>query len=354
MPPLVAERLHEIDSRGSGLVAMPDEVSNPESQTRFLVRSLIEEAITSSQLEGASTTRKTAMDMFRSGRKPRDKSELMIFNNLRGMNFIRERRDEKLTPDLVMDIHRRIMQGTIDDDQLGRLQTPDDKRVRVESNDHATVLHIPPPAEQLPGRLEAMCAFANGETEGEFLHPVIRAILLHLWLAYDHPFEDGNGRTARAFFYWSMLNSGYWMFEFISISTILRKAPSQYARSYLHTETDSNDATYFIVYQLNIISTAMHSLEKYLRKKTREIKQAELLLKGINNLNYRQLALLSHALRKPHAVFTVNSHKVSHGVAYATARSDLLDLVKINLLTKHTMGTAYHFTAGDRLIGIVC
>ena len=353
MPPLVAEYLHDIDSRGSGRIAMPSEVSNPETKTRFLVRSLIEEAITSSQLEGASTTRKRAMEMFRLGKRPADKSEQMIFNNLRGMEFIRQNQDKKLTPELVLAIHTEMMQDTIENKDLGRLQTLDDERVNVISNDTQKIVHEPPSADQLPDRLQAMCEFANGVGETEFFHPVIRAIVLHLWLAYDHPFEDGNGRTARALFYWSMLNSGYWLFEFISISSILRQASGQYARAYLYTETDANDATYFIVHQLRVIKTALHKLERYLEKKTREIRQAENLLQGVDWLNYRQLALLSHALRKPHADFTINSHKVSHRIAYATARADLLSLVKIGLLGKRTIGNAMHFAAGDALMELL-
>jgi len=353
VPPLVTEYLHEIDSRGSGRIAMPSEVSSAETKTRFLVSSLIEEAITSSQLEGASTTRKKAMEMFRSGKRPTNKSEQMIFNNLRGMEFIRQNQDEPLTPELVLAIHTEMMQGTIKDKDLGRLQTLDDERVNVISNTTQTVVHEPPPADQLPDRLQAMCDFANGEDETEFLHPVIRAIVLHLWLAYDHPFEDGNGRTARALFYWSMLNSGYWIFEFISISSILRNASSQYARAYLYTETDENDATYFVVHQLQVINMALQALERYLEKKTREIRQAENLLQGIDWLNYRQLALLSHALRKPHADFTINSHKVSHRIAYATARADLLSLVKIGLLEQRSIGNAMHFTPGAALLDLL-
>lgn len=352
-PPLVTQYLHEIDSRGSGRIAMPSEVSSPETKTRFLVRSLIEEAITSSQLEGASTTRKKAMEMFRSGKHPTSKSEQMIFNNLRGMEFIRQNQEEPLTPELVLAIHSEMMQDTIDDKDLGRLQTIDDRRVDVISNVTHKVVHEPPPAGQLPDRLKTMCKFANATGETEFFHPVVRAILLHLWLAYDHPFVDGNGRTARALFYWSMLNSGYWIFEFISISSILRKASAKYARAYLYTETDSNDATYFLVHQLEVIHTALQELERYLEQKTKEIRQAETLLMGIDGLNYRQLALLSHALRKPNADFTINSHKVSHGVAYGTARSDLLTLVKIGLLEQRTIGNAMHFTAGDTLLNLL-
>ena len=349
MPPLITEYLHEIDSRGSGRIAMPTEVTNPQTRTRFLVRSLIEESITSSQLEGASTTRQKAMEMFRSGRAPADRSEQMIFNNLKGMEFIRAHQGDDLTPELVKSIHAEMMRGTIVDTDLGRLQSPNEKRVYVASNSNDLILHAPPPARQLAARLKAMCKFANGVNEKEFLHPVVRAILLHFWLAYDHPFVDGNGRTARALFYWSMLHADYWMFEFISISSILRKASAQYATSFLLTETDANDATYFIDYQLQVIRRALQTLEKYLQRKTREVQKAESLLHHSDDLNYRQLALLSHALRKLDTNFTITSHRTSHRVAYATARADLLQLVELGLLVKHMRSGALHFNAGPVL-----
>lgn len=349
LTPQILEALHHIDSRGSGRIAMPEPVVNPAMRDRFLFHSLVEEAITSSQLEGAATTRKQAMEMFRSGRQPRNKSEQMIFNNLKGMEFIRAHQREPLTPDLVLDIHRELTAGTINDGVVGRLQVPGEARISVVSNTTGEVLHTPPPAEQLPERMEQMCRFANAQDKEEFLHPIIRAILLHLWLGYDHPFEDGNGRTARALFYWAMLNRGYWLFEFISISAILRRASAQYGRSYLYTETDDNDGTYFVIYQLEVILRALKALEQYLEKKTRQIEETESLLKDRGDFNHRQLALLSHALRNPTAEFTIQSHRVSHGIAYATARADLLDLVGRGLLEERKIGRAAHFFPGRRL-----
>jgi len=138
-----------------------------------------------------------------------------------------------------------MTRGTLPDELCGQLQKPGDERVHVASNVTGEILHEPPAAKELPARLERLCDFANKQIEGEsFLHPVIRAILVHLWLAYDHPFVDGNGRTARALFYWAMLREGYWLFEFISISMLLKKASAQYGRSFLYTKTDDYDATY--------------------------------------------------------------------------------------------------------------
>jgi Fic family protein len=74
-------------------------------------------------------------------------------------------------------------------------------------------------------------------------------------LGYDHPFLDGNGRTARALFYWAAANNGYWLMEFISISQIIKQSPAQYGKSFLYSEYDENDVTYFIVHQLSVIDT---------------------------------------------------------------------------------------------------
>ena len=125
---------------------------------------------------------------------------------------------------------------------------------------HSRVLHEPPPAASLPQRLERLCAFANAIDGEPFVHPVIRAILLHYMVGYDHPFVDGNGRTARALFYWSLARSGYWRMEYVSISRLLRQAPAQYSRAYLHSEADDNDTTYFILHQLSIIKRAIEAL----------------------------------------------------------------------------------------------
>lgn len=336
----ILEMLHHIDSKAKGNIELPEEVTNKETRDRYIVKSLIEEAITSSQLEGASTTRQVASDMLRSGRRARDKSEQMILNNYKAIKRIRELKAEKLTPKIVLKLHGLLTLDTLDDPSAaGRLQQPDEERVHVADNATQKTLHSPPPAEQLATRLDQMCVFANGTTDGEkFVHPVIRAIALHFWLAYDHPFLDGNGRTARSLFYWSMLSQGYWLFEYVSISKILKEAPSKYGKSYLYTETDDNDLTYFIIYQLEVILRAIESMEEYLKNKVKEVNEVQNRIKASSKFNHRQLALLNHAIRHPGAEYTIRSHQESHNVAYATARSDLQELEENGLLVKHTLG----------------
>lgn len=343
LPGAMLQLLRQIDQDASGQIAISEQVTNPATRRTYLVSSLIEEAITSSQLEGASTSRRVAKEMIRSGRPPRTKSEQMILNNYRAMNFVRERQDRDLTPETVLELHRLVTEETLHDPETaGRLQTPDEHRIRV-ADDVGELLHTPPPAEQLEQRLEAMCDFANREDAGDdYLHPVVRSVILHFWLGHDHPFEDGNGRTARALFYWSMLRRGYWLTEFLTISSILKQAPSKYARSYLYSEWDDNDLTYFVLSQLEVVLRAIEGLKAYLQRKMAEVRETEALLRE-TTLNHRQIALIGHALRTPGASFTFKSHARSHSVVYQSARTDLLDLEGRGLLHKRKSGRAYVF-----------
>lgn len=340
--PLLAGLRH-VDQHTSGRITISEQVTNPDTRRSYLVNSLIEEAITSSQLEGATTSRRVAKEMLRSGRRPNTRSEQMILNNYRAMNYVRDHRDEDLSPGMVLDLHRIVTDGTLEDPTAaGRLQEPEEERIGIY-DDEGELLHAPPPAEELPQCLIEMCAFANrAEEDDEFLHPVLRSIILHFWLGYDHPFEDGNGRTARALFYWSMLRRGYWLTEYLTISTILKKAPAKYARSFLYTEQDGNDLTYFALYQLEVVRRAIDGLNAYLKRKMKEVRSTERLLRD-TDLNHRQVALLAHALRTPGATYTFRGHAASHAVVYQSARNDLLDLEQRGLLMKRKAGRAHVF-----------
>jgi Fic family protein len=349
LPDPVFRLLHEVDREASGRIEMAEEVTNPATRDRYIINSLIEESITSSQLEGASTTTEVAKDMIRSGRRPTDRSEHMILNNYRAMQFVQENAGSPLSPSMVNTLHRMVTADTLDDPARAGTFRRDEDRIVVE-DPAGNLLHLPPPAAQLEQRIAALCDFANDRPDDAFVHPVIRAIILHFWIGYDHPFVDGNGRTARALFYWSMLSQGYWLTEYLSISRILKKAPGKYSRSYLHTETDSNDLTYFILYQLSVIRRAIDDLQTYLRRKIDEVRQVDALLRQSADLNHRQLALLCHALKHPGARYTIESHRSSHDVAYQTARTDLLNLVDRGLLNQRKRGRRYSFFAPEKLV----
>lgn len=344
-------KLHLLDRQAAGRILGAGALDADSLKAKYLHRSLVEEAMTSSQLEGASTTRRVAKEMLDSGRAPRDRSEQMIFNNFATMQALAEWKDQPLSSEMLLDIHRRITEAAMDDPQeSGRFRQAGDDIVVYDRSDPSRILHTPPPASELPERIQTLCDFANGSGANEpFLHPVVRAIMLHFMVGYDHPFCDGNGRTARALFYWSMLKSGYWLSEYFSISTVLKRSPGAYLQAYLYSESDEGDASYFVAHQLRVIMTAISQLEAYIGRKTAELRQAQAQLGPTNGLgatlNHRQREILMQLLAKPDSRISIAAHQKRQGVTYATARADLLGLEALGLLLRHQEGKRFEFEA---------
>jgi Fic family protein len=337
--------LHFIDREAAGSIRGVD---GSAGQERFLIRSLIEEAMTSSQLEGAATTRAVAKEMLSTGRQPRDKSERMIYNNFAAMHRIREWKGNPITRDAIIELHGMLTDGTLESDEdSGRFRDAGDNVVVYDRGSPPTLLHVPPPAHEIEARIQTLCDFANASDGAQFVHPVVRAIAIHFQIGYDHPFVDGNGRTARALFYWAMLNAGYWMTEYLSISSVLKKSPARYLRAYLYTESDEQDLSYFVAQQLEVIEKSILGLHEYIAKKHAEDKAARRVIKNSRvvglSLNHRQRAILADAIKDTGRAYTVASHQAAHTISYPTALNDLNDLVSKGLLMKVRAGKANEF-----------
>lgn len=343
LPDSVLKELHYSDQQAGGQLSIEEPGALAQERERYLVHSIMEEAIASSQLEGAVATRKVAKEMLLSGRKPKDRAERMILNNYNTIKTIKQFIDQPLTPEVICSFQESITRETLDDPTASGRFRSDDERIQVLDERDGTILHIPPPAKELPERINLLCQFANTSREDEFIHPIIKGIILHFWLVYDHPFVDGNGRTARTLFYWYLLKNKYWLFEFLSVSRIILKAPAQYIRSFLYSELDSGDFTYFILFHLRTIHLAIEELRAYLDRKQKELKESTRLLRDYPGLNYRQQGLIYHALTHQDTFYTIKGYKGINGVVHQTARTDLMDLVSKGFLEKRKKGKIYFF-----------
>ncbi len=352
LPDPLLELLEEITARAKGQIELPEPVMNPATRNRYLVSSLMEEAVTSSQLEGASTSRVIAKRMLREGRTPQNRSERMIVNNYLVMHRIIELKDEPLSPELIMEIHRRVTEGTLDDPfEAGRMQAPGEDRVRIYGDiTDEQVLHIPPPTEELEERMNALCAFANSERTSDtgYVPPLIRAMTLHFMMGYDHYFADGNGRTSRAVFYWSMLHQGFFLAEFLPVSRLFRAAPAKYARTFLLTEQDEGDLTHFLLEHARFLTRAIKDLDAYLALNTRSLTTLGRMLRA-TNLNHRQIAVLESFMRDPGGYITVTQHSTTHQVVKQTARTDLQDLESRGFLLRGRQGRSITWFPVDDL-----
>ncbi|MDP1836096.1 MAG: Fic family protein [Chlamydiales bacterium] len=348
LPDDIQKKLHLIDQSTGGNLALWDPGNDKRASAKYIVSSLMEEAITSSQIEGAVATIKEAKKMLLEKRKPRNKSEQMIYNNFVTMQSIKDACKKKLDMKMLMDLHVSITKGTLESvEDEGRLRNDDDNVSVVTT--YGELLFSPPKSAEIPNRLEALFDFANDGDDKPFIHPVIKAIMLHFWMAYIHPFTDGNGRMARTLFYWYMLRHGYWLFEYTSISKTILKRTTKYANAYLYSEHDDNDLTYFIHFHIDVIMGAVEDLKKHIQAEREKNHQLHLEIAEHPDLNIRQTRIIQHIMSHPHDILTIKIHQNLNKIAYQTARTDLFQLEEKKLLKLVKKGKVFYFVPADDL-----
>lgn len=341
--PLIEKALHGIDMRVGGKFDFESQMPSVALKRKYLVNSLMEEAIASSQLEGAATTRVVAKQMLRENRKPKTPSEQMILNNYITMMYIKDNTqpNQLLTLEFILDIHGKITKDTLEKKEYeGAFRT--DNEVKVYSRDEGQLLYEPPDYSSINELIKQVCSFANTEPTKFYLHPIVKAIVLHYIIGYIHPFNDGNGRTARALFYWYLISQRYDMLEYVAISTAIKNAPVKYTRAYIYSETDQNDITYFVKFNLRQIDIALKSFEKYIKKTRSENNKITETIKNNPNLNFRQADVII-TLTKNEKPMTVKEMQERYKITYQTARTDLLGLTELGYLHKHTKGKQFFF-----------
>ena len=303
-----------------------DNDSQSSEKKYYLSSSLMEEAIYSSKMEGASTTRIVAKEMLRKKKSPQNKAQQMIVNNYTTIQYIVEHKDEPLTEKGLLYIHRLMTEKTLDNpEDAGRFRT--NNNVVVANMLEGDIVHTPPTFEDIPEFVTTLCDFFNNDNQGTFIHPIIKGIIIHFMVAYMHPFVDGNGRTARALFYWYMLKENYKLTEYMSISRVIAKSKTSYEKSFRYTENDGNDMGYFVAYNLRALEISFQQLRDYIQRKQREKKAASAFMKA-GNINRRQALVLQRLMEEPDTIFTVKDLQEQFSVSSMTARKDLSDLVR--------------------------
>lgn len=334
----ISKKLHLFDQNLSGNLQIDGKSLNLSS--KYIISSLMEEAIASSQLEGASTTRKVAKIMLREKRKPSNDSERMIANNYEAMQFVLKQRTNKLSPEMLLEIQRIVTKDSLKDPQdCGKFRDSND--ITVGNNE--VTAHVPPDYMKLPMLIEELCKFANDDSSEEFIHPIIKGIVLHFLIGYIHPFNDGNGRTARTIFYWYMLSKGYWLFEYMAVSRQIVRSRTNYDLAYLYTEYDEMDLTYFLKYNLDAIEDSLQDMVKYIKKQQEEQKKTREFINANPSLSLRQSLILEEFLKNPDKLFTIKEISETYGIVYQTARTDLLFLESKGLITRKVSGITFYY-----------
>lgn len=355
LTPLIQKAVSEVDrnTTTASLEWISSKIGE-KSQFEYLLKDLIEdESISSSQLEGAATTTQVAKDLIKRNRKPRSEDERMILGNYKMMLHAWDMRHQPLSLDLIRDLHKIGVEG-IDDDAYAPGHFRKTNNVHVVSSD-GEIVHTPPPCENLKTRLKSIVDWANFDhdknDDSSYVHPLVKAIVLHFCIGYEHPFRDGNGRVARALFYWYMFKKDFSAFRYIAISVLLKKAPTKYGKSYLYTETDQMDLTYFIEYQGSIIIRAIGKFKEAYSQASLDIDSFNKWLfdSGLySQLNDKQRVVFQVAKSGISVAFTIRSVERNLGCSYNTAAAVLNGLVALKLFRKSKEGRSWIYVMEEK------
>jgi Fic family protein len=321
----IQKGLHDFDLYIGGNLSSDSTIPEDDKKI-YLISSIMEEAIASSQIEGAVTTRKQAKEMLRKNAKPKSKSEQMVLNNYITIKHIVETKHESINTARLLEIHKLISNSTLADERDSGVFRYDNDIKLIDSTD-GKVVHHPPDYKELPELMNALFNFFNNNDDSFFIHPIIKACIIHFMIGFIHPFVDGNGRTARALFYWYLLKNGYWLTEYLSISRLIVKSKSQYSRSFQYTEIDENDLTYFFDYKIKTMQLAYDDLRAYIQRKIKE-KRTALVFNKIKDINERQALIIKWLVEEPNLLFSVKEIETRFTISNQTARTDLTDLAE--------------------------
>ena len=319
-------------------------LTTKEEKECYFELSLMEEAIFSSQIEGANTSRKLAKKMLLDKQKPTDSSQQMIVNNYNAMQEIQGKyKNEDLSLEIIKELHITLTHNdkNIDEDKKGFFRTDADQIVVGGDRDNQYNYEAPT-LEFVVTEINNLINFANDKKDN--LNPIIKAIMLHFWFAYLHPFVDGNGRLSRSLFYWFLSKNNLEMFSFYPISRAIKRSKNQYFDAYIYTEQDDNDLNYFIDYNLNKILQAKEMFEDYFQRKEKEKKSA--LKKSTTknkDLNPRQKKLLQN-LNKNISFITLKDYTNDFGISKPTGIADLKELAGLNILTSEKVGREVRYS----------
>jgi len=326
---------------------------NDNERKIFLQNGIAEESISTSQLEWAMTSSKEAREMIQKWRKAITKDEKMILNSYKAMQFINNEEflKQKLSLESLLELQYILTKNTLEDNTQEWIFRKDSDEIIIQNSTWTETYHIPPNESILKEELKNLISFANDEDK-EFIHPFIKAIILHFWIWYLHPFCDWNGRTARSLFYWYLLKKWYWGFSYIPISTSIKNSKIQYSDAYIYSEQDNNNFTYFLVYIANKTKQAFVEFEKYIEKKRSQQKS---IIKYVSHLwlNDRQTKLISYFMKNPENYTNNSIHKNYYWIAIDTAKRDLEDLLNKWFLTKQKQWKYVNYFPVKNLVDLI-
>lgn len=194
-----------------------------------------------------------------------------------------------------------------------------------------------PPANILKREMNYLIDYINNDTS----NLIIKAGIVHLWFVILHPFEDGNGRIARALTDMILSKNDNTSFRFYSMSSQIQKNRKSYYKILEETQKGSMDVTNWLIWFLENLLIAINSSEDILKN---VLKRAEFWQKNTNiTFNERQKKVLNRFMDDFKGNLTTTKWAKMCNCSQDTATRDINDLIDKKILKKVGTGRSTHY-----------
>lgn len=310
--------------------------------SELIIDSLIFEAFSSSSIEGAHSTVKRTRELIIKKQEPKDKSEKMILNNYKALDFLRKK-NENLTDELVCQVHKIVSEGTLE-------KEADEGVYRNEANEiinqHGKVIFSPTAnIEEMKQMITRLYEFLLDDDFGMPIENIYKAIAFHFIFSYIHPFIDGNGRTVRILFTYILKKYGFDMFYFISLSEVIYKSKNikNYYKAFVDVERSLNntqyDMTYFFYYMIKVMQEGIDILKDRVKNYLREDFTLSIAKRDKLDLTQRQKQIVK-VLSRATSSFMQTSEDIAKRLRCSkqTAMKDIKYLIQFKLVKVKKIG----------------
>lgn len=295
-------------------------------------KALEEEIVATSAIESIDFNRDSVRNIMK-GLAPKDEEENRIFGLKQGFEFI-SHKENKITEENIYKLYMMTIGNFLDDEsklKQGNYYRHDTVYVMSDKVEHSGIDH-----KKLHEYMKSFVEFANAK---DSINDLSKATMLHFYIAYLHPYFDGNGRMARLIQMWFLIQKGYESTLFVPFSSYVEKSRKKYYDAYTLVEENYKlsgviDITPFLIYFIQNVYEKMidntvksNTLEKYnLALSAGEITEKEAKLWQFVLSTYAGDTFTTKQLEKDFC-----------DVAFATVRTFVLKFTDLGLLNAQKM-----------------
>ena len=299
----------------------------------FGLHAMEEEISSSMEIEGINTSRDSVRRILQ-GYAPQTDEESRIYGMKLGLDFIADPA-HAITEENIHRLYQTAIGNYLNnDDQLleGHRYRHDAVYIVGERVEHTGLPH-----DKLPQYMQALVSFIQSDSE---MNDLLKSAIIHFYVAFLHPYFDGNGRMARLLHLWYLVQNGYPSALFIPFSSLIKRSKSSYYKAYTQVEENAKlsgsiDLTPFLTY---FIHEVYDQLEPCISTSAGLPAFQDILKSG--QITEKEHALWNYVLSAyGTSQFSTKQLEKDYGdAAYATIRSFVQKFERLGLLKSQKYG----------------